>query len=133
MRAACAHTKACPARLSEYQRQVSGHPRDPARDDLHRRYLGAGENATAVRRGAVHRDALGPERSPDGLVPEPPVEIPATGALGLLPKERQNLLDIVDPTVARRWAYGRRSLRPGGELGHQPVQERCQALQVAQL
>jgi hypothetical protein len=80
--------------------------------------LGVVENVRAVR-----RDVLAPERRPDELVPEPPVEIPATADLGLLPKERPNLLDIVDPRAVCRSAYRRQALRPDDELTvRQPLQ-----------
>lgn len=76
----------------------------------------------AVPRDAVRRDAPDLERFPDGLAPELLVEIPATGDLGLLPKERQNLLDIVDPKAVRQPAYRRQALRRGDEPAV-PVQE----------
>jgi hypothetical protein len=91
------------------------------------------ENVMAVRQDAVRWDAPVPERCPDGLVPEPPVEIPVTGDLGLLPKECQNLLDIVDPKLVPRLAYTRQVLRPSDELPvRQSVREYCRTLQVAQ-
>ena len=99
-----------------------------------RRYLGAVENVMAVRRDAVCPDAPDLEHFQDELAPGPPVEIPATADLGLLPKERQNLQDTVDPKTLRRWAYTRRVLQPGDELAvRQAVQEWCrQTQQVAQ-
>jgi hypothetical protein len=124
MREVCAHTKACLARLSEYRRRVFGLLLGLDPDVLRRRYWGVVENVMAFRQDAVRSGAP---------VPEPPVEIPVTGDLGLLPKERQNLLDIVDPKVVRRSAYRRRALRPADELAaRQPVQECCQAVQIAQ-
>lgn len=102
MREVCAHTKACLALLSVCLRRVFGLLLGLGPDVLPRRYLGVVGNVMAVRLDVVHQDALVPERFPDGLAPELPVEIPATGELDLLPKQRQNLLDIVDPRVVRR-------------------------------
>jgi hypothetical protein len=134
MREACAHIKVCLARLSECLRRVFGLLLGLGPDVLRRRYLGVVENVMAVPQDAVRRDAPDLEHFQDGLAPELPVEIPATGDLGLLPKERQNLLDIVDPKAMRRSAYRRRALRRGDELtARQPVQEWRPTLQVAQL
>ena len=50
----------------------------------------------AARRGAARPDALVLERCSDEPVRERPGEIPVTGGLGLLQKELQNLLELVD-------------------------------------
>src|ERR1700684_2985286 len=110
MREVCAHTRACLARLSECPRRVFGLLLGLGPDVLPRRYLGAAENVMAVRRDGVRPDAPDPERCQDVLARELRVEIPATGDLGLLPKERRNLLEIVDSKAVRRGAYTRRVL-----------------------
>jgi hypothetical protein len=102
MQEARARIGACLARLSECLRRVFGLRRGLGPDVLHHRYLGVVGNVRLVHRDVVHQAVLVPERFQDGLAPELRVEIPATGGLGLLPKERQNLLDIVDPRALRR-------------------------------
>jgi hypothetical protein len=133
MREACAHTKACLARLSERLRRAFARQQDLGQGDLRRRCLGAAESVLAVRPDAVHRDVLVPERSLDEPAQERLGEILVTGGLGLLQMGLRNLPDIVEPTAPLRSACAFLALRPGDwPTARQPVQASFLALQAGQ-